>query len=398
MIQFSLPKVASQALHRLNAAGYEAFVVGGCVRDRLLEKAPYDWDITTSAIPEQIMAVFQNERVIPTGIQHGTVTVILEGNPLEITTYRIDGCYSDGRHPDDVVFATSLEADLCRRDFTVNAMAYHPVMGLIDPYGGYADLIAGRIRCVGDAVSRFQEDALRIIRALRFSAVLGFTIDDNTHRAIEAMASALSLVAVERITAELKKLLCGDGCSAVLKKYHGVLSAYLPRPTTQQLNAIQALPNQVSLRLAALFSENGHKISAVQDHLHKLKLDNALCREVTSLVVWQQTLPLIPERAVVLQALRKTGPYGLRDLLLLQKALHPENLPLLSAVQHMAEALLEADVCYSLAQLQVTGDDLLAVGIPPGKCIGFMLEQLLTAVINGECMNDKESLLAFAKK
>ena len=226
-----LPIYVQTALQKLNTAGHKAYIVGGCVRDSLIGRTPNDWDITTDALPEQIIAIFANDRVIPTGIQHGTVTVLLDGQPLEITTYRIDGKYSDNRRPDSVSFTQSLQEDLLRRDFTINAMAYHPKIGIVDCYSGLADLSSQRLVCVGDPEKRFAEDALRILRALRFSAQFGFSIEKMTAKAIHRLAPLLRGISAERIQAELSKMLCGEHVRSVMLNYSDVLSVILPEIT-----------------------------------------------------------------------------------------------------------------------------------------------------------------------
>ena len=216
-VHIDLPVAVSSAIQKLNSAGFEAYAVGGCIRDSLLEYQPDDWDITTSATPSEMQAVFAEYRTVETGLQHGTLMVLLDGMSLEITTYRVDGTYSDGRHPDGVSFTRALSEDLRRRDFTINAMAYHPKTGLVDLYDGQADLAAAIIRCVGEPYRRFEEDALRILRALRFSSTLGFAMDDATAQALRALSSTLTKVSVERITTEFVKLLCGKDAENVLR-------------------------------------------------------------------------------------------------------------------------------------------------------------------------------------
>ena len=225
---FTLPSYVSLALEKLNNHGFEAYVVGGCVRDSLMGRAPNDWDITTDALPEQLLSTFAEYRVIPTGLQHGTVTVLIDDHPLEITTYRIDGTYSDNRHPDSVSFTRSLREDLARRDFTINALAYHPQTGIVDHFSGLADLDNRQIVCVGDPEKRFTEDALRILRALRFSAQFGFPIEKMTAKAIHRLAPLLRRIAVERVQSELVKLLCGEYVRDVMLAFPDVIGIILP--------------------------------------------------------------------------------------------------------------------------------------------------------------------------
>ena len=271
---FPMLTQAAQAIERLRAAGHEAWIVGGCVRDVLLGRTPTDYDLTTSALPEETEAVFAGERLIETGLQHGTVTVLLEGVPLEITTYRVDGGYTDARHPDGVTFTRSLREDAARRDFTINAMAYAPGEGLQDFFGGQADLSAGVIRAVGEADRRFQEDALRILRAIRFASVLGFELDPETDAAGRRNAPLLQKISVERVFVELSKLLCGPGAGKILRAYPDILGVVLPELTptvgfaqhnvhhcydvyTHTAVAVDHVPPEVTLRLAALFHDLG---------------------------------------------------------------------------------------------------------------------------------------------
>ena len=229
--QFPMLPQAAQAIQQLQEAGYEAWIVGGCVRDFLLGRTPTDYDLTTSALPKETEAVFAGEKLIETGLQHGTVTVVLDGVPLEITTYRVDGGYTDARHPDGVTFTRSLREDAARRDFTINAMAYAPGAGLQDFFGGQEDLSAGVIRAVGDPDRRFQEDALRILRAIRFASVLGFELDPGTDAAARRNAHLLTKISVERVFVELGKLLCGPGAGKILLAYPDILGVVFPELT-----------------------------------------------------------------------------------------------------------------------------------------------------------------------
>ena len=274
MEAFAIPSYARTALDRLTAAGHEAWLVGGCVRDLLLGRTPGDYDITTAALPEETEGVFAGEQLIETGLRHGTVTVVLEGCPLEITTYRVDGTYADARHPDQVTFTRSLREDAARRDFTVNAMAYHPDRGLWDGFGGRADLEKGLLRCVGDPETRFREDALRILRAVRFASVLGFTLEPATAEAARRTAPLLGQIAPERLSAELTKLLCGPGAGTVLGEYPDILGALIPELgpmvgfdqrnlhhchdlLTHTAAAVDNIPPDPALRLAMLLHDVG---------------------------------------------------------------------------------------------------------------------------------------------
>ena len=303
-----LPDAVLQAIQTLNNAGFEAYAVGGCVRDSLLGKTPLDWDVTTSATPAEMQAVFTDFKTVETGLQHGTLTVLVDDIPLEITTYRVDGNYSDGRHPDKVSFTSSLQEDLRRRDFTINAMAYHPIDGVIDPFDGQADLERKTIQCVGVPTERFSEDALRIIRALRFSAVLGFDITEETATALRQLSPTLCKVSVERIGAELQKLLCGEYAERVCREYYTVLALFVPKLNAHTDYRLLSLVKPVlRSRLAALFY--GADVSAVEaeNALRHLRMGNKIIREVP-LVLTLFAKGIYTEDAYILRLLNRLGP------------------------------------------------------------------------------------------
>lgn len=436
---FPMLPQAAQAIERLRAAGHEAWIVGGCVRDVLLGRTPTDYDLTTSALPEETEAVFAGERLIETGLQHGTVTVVLEGVPLEITTYRVDGGYTDARHPDGVTFTRSLREDAARRDFTINAMAYAPGEGLLDPFGGQQDLAQGVIRCVGDPMQRMTEDALRILRALRFSAVLGFGLDPATARAAFCQRGLLARVSKERIASELCKLLCGRAAGRVLLEFPQVLAVFLPELEAQlgfdqctphhsfdlythTARTVAGVPQEAPLRLAALLHDiakpacftkdedgighfYGHAAQGAamaEEITHRLRLDSATCTRVTQLVKWHDT-QINPEARAVKRALRRMTPPVLFQLLALQRAdrrgakIESVDLSDLDEVQALAEELLREDACFSLRDLAINGNDLLQAGVAPGKPVGAALAGLLDAVIDGKAENTKQALLAYLK-
>ncbi|MBQ9860388.1 MAG: HD domain-containing protein [Clostridia bacterium] len=442
MIQMNLPNPVMHALQRLNEAGFEAYVVGGCVRDSLLGKEPEDWDITTNALPTQTKAVFADQRTIETGISHGTVTVLYDGMPLEITTYRIDGEYTDGRRPDSITFSTSLREDLRRRDFTINALAYHPKEGVIDHFSGLADLDAGHICCVGDPHLRFTEDALRIARALRFSAALGFKIEKVTATAIHKLAPLLRKVSVERISTELKKLLCGKDARRVLLEFSDVLTVMLPelQPMMglQQENpyhhlsvyehtveTVAAVPATPLLRLTMLFHDvgkpncytrdlqgfdhfRGHPpISAAiaEQTLERLHFDRQTIHHVKKLILHHDDTLSITDKALK-QLLNRMGPELAPLLVEVQKAdvwgQHPdkrdERLIFLDSLKARLSELIEQNACYSVKGLAITGEDLLKIGYSAGPKVGNALQSLLDAVIDGSCPNEPNSLLKLAKE
>lgn len=428
----------------LEKKGHEAWVVGGCVRDAFLGKEPKDWDICTSARPEEIMEVFSGDssdyHTVPTGLKHGTVTVVFRGMPYEVTTYRIDGAYQDHRHPDEVRFVDSVDEDLSRRDFTINSMAYHPVRGLRDPFHGEDDLKKGIIRCVGVSEKRFEEDALRILRGLRFASVLGFSIDHDTDAAIRRLYPTLSMVASERIQTELVKLLCGEGAGQILRTYPEVVVHILPELRDcigfeqhnphhlydvyeHTVRAVDASPKEKVLRLTMLFHDTGKPGTFQMDdagigHMHgHEKLSAALAlqamdrlrmdiktRDQVELLVLHHDISLSPDRKLLLRRLNQLGEESFLQLLEVQRAdetakgtveqkkIELRHDEMLSALQ----ALLAEKPCYTLSSLQVRGGDMMELGLR-GKEIGQMLETLLQNVMNGTVDNVKEELLSFAR-
>lgn len=383
-----MPACPRAAIARLNAAGYEAFAVGGCVRDALLGLSPKDWDIATMALPREVETVFADCRVVETGLRHGTVTVFFDGQPLEITTYRVDGAYADGRHPDGVIFTPSLSEDLKRRDFTVNAMAWHPESGLFDPFDGKNDLRNGVLRCVGEAACRFHEDALRILRALRFAAELGFDIAPDTACAMRELSGRLTLISRERIAAELLRALNGINAVPVLQAFDTVLLAALPdypaAALPEALHALAILPRgDTVLRLAALLSPCGE---AGARALASLKPSRALYSQVLALTaaagedISRAELPLWLARLGETQLRRLLTLQGRDDLLSCLPALLAQHPPL------------------TLGELQINGRDLTAAGLPAGAELGRTLNALHRRVLLGELSNERGALLAAATK
>ncbi len=391
----TLPKDVLTLMATLARAGHRAYAVGGCVRDALRGAMPDDWDLCTDALPDEVAACFPAERVLPTGIQHGTVTVLIDHRPYEITTFRVDGTYRDHRRPDSVRFVCDLHADLGRRDFTINAMAYHPDEGLIDPFGGQADLHARVVRCVGAPWLRFGEDALRILRALRFAAVLGFTLDKPTAQAAQKRCASLRHVAVERVRVELDKLLCGADAAPVLRKFPDIVHTIAPQLCCKapdwaaRTDTLAQLPSQLPLRLAALLV--GVDSEQVAAYFASLRYD-ARTAEATQTILAAHALPLTGDAPTLLNALRRTNPNAVRGALLLCGAQGAE----VAEAQALLERLLLDGACYRAAQLAVGGKDLLALGISPGPEVGRILSTLLDAVIAGEVVNEKSALLANA--
>ena len=440
-LYFSLPQSVLTALRLLSEGGYEAYAVGGAVRDLLRGEAPHDDDIATSATPDEMENVFKDFRTVKTGIKHGTLTVLIEGDAIEITTYRVDGAYTDARHPDSVTFTRSLREDAARRDFTVNAMAYHPDLGLRDFFGGEADIKAGVLRAVGDARLRFTEDALRILRALRFSAVLGYQIEEKTASAIHLLKENLTEVAPERIREEFIKLLTAKDADRVLCEYADVICVFLPeiRPLfgfaqknphhdydawEHTLRALAATPGDKVLRLAALFHDIGkphcfslgidgvghfyghaEKSAAIADSVMQgLRFDNETRARVVLLVRTHDVVPM-PETKQFTRIRSRHGDEFLFNWLTLvradrtgqRKALSPEAQSTLLAAETAAKALVESEARISLATLAVRGDDIIPLGYR-GKEIGDALALALDAVIDGKVENEKSALLGFLAK
>lgn len=387
-MQLNLPQGAACVLKRLNAAGYEAYAVGGCVRDMLRGVAPHDYDICTSAHPEETKRCFCTERVVETGLAHGTVTVLMQGEAYEITTFRTDGQYLDGRHPQSVSFTDDLTEDLRRRDFTINAMAYHPVQGLRDPFGGQRDIARRVIRCVGVPEQRFCEDALRILRALRFAAELGYAIEENTARAMRELAGRLGLISRERIAAELLRALEGANAVPVLRAFESVvLSAlpdYPPEALPAALLALEKLPcGDRVLRMAALLAPSGQAAQAV---LASLKPSRAFAAQVLTLVELADT------------------PISQPDMPLWLSKLGQEQLHRLLTMQHRTQllailpALAAQPLPWQMRQLAVNGRDLQQAGLTSGAQIGRMLSLLHRQVLLGEIPNEKAALMQAAQK
>lgn len=399
-ISFPLDPGAAALLTRLHAAGYAAYAVGGCVRDSLLGQTPHDWDLCTSATPEQVLELFGEAHCIPTGLQHGTVTVKHGGELYEITTFRTEGAYSDGRHPDHVAFVPDVKEDLARRDFTINAMAYNAEEGLIDPFGGQNDLAAGIVRAVGEPQRRFEEDALRILRLYRFAARFGFAIDPATGQAARALCRHLDCVSEERIAEELSRLLAAPAPGAYLEAE--VLAVIFPEldaaelPESRRiLDALEPGMEHVPVRLAALLCPLGEV--GARAALKRLKCSNALTGTVATLV--REAAAGMPGAALTLTAKRFLSRYDLAmitDLTALCSAQHPEQAEAFAALQQEAARLVETNACCRINQLAVNGRDLMDAGVRPGPGLRRVLDALLEQVLTGQLPNEKAALLAAA--
>ena len=443
-----LPRPVSDLISRLEQAGFSAYAVGGCVRDTLLSHDPHDWDLCTSARPEQMMEVFRGEHVVETGLKHGTLTVVLDHIPYEITTFRTDGSYTDHRHPDSVTFVDDVAGDLSRRDFTVNAMAYSPHTGLVDLFGGREDLDRGVIRCVGIPEERFREDALRILRALRFASVFDFSIDPETEKALRLLASSLSNVAAERIREEFFKLLCGPGAGRILRAFPDVLSRIVPEISTMvgydQLNhhhsydlwehtvqGLENVPAEPDLRLTMLLHDTGKPAVRVMDEngeahyrdhqaasaeIAERVTDSLRCdRETRDRVIRLVRYHDIPlrtdsgevnlDRSFLLHRLNKFGEKDLRALFLIHRAdriatgYSTRGKEDRRMAERMAalDALLAEQPCFTLKDLALNGNDLKAFGLK-GPALGEALQQLLEAVMDGRVPNEKDALNNFVTK
>ena len=399
-ISFPLDPGAAALLTRLHAAGHAAYAVGGCVRDSLLGQTPHDWDLCTSATPEQVLELFGEAHCIPTGLQHGTVTVKHGGELYEITTFRTEGAYSDGRHPDHVAFVPDVKEDLARRDFTINAMAYNAEEGLIDPFGGQNDLAAGIVRAVGEPQRRFEEDALRILRLYRFAARFRFAIDPATGQAARALCRHLDCVSEERIAEELSRLLAAPAPGAYLEAE--VLAVIFPEldaaelPESRRiLDALEPGMEHVPVRLAARLCPLGE--AGARAALRRLKCSNALTGTVATLV--REAAAEMPGAALTLTARRFLSRYDLAtitDLTALCSARHPEQAEAFAALQQEAARLVETNACCRINQLAVNGRDLMDAGVRPGPGLRRVLDTLLEQVLTGQLPNEKAALLAAA--
>ncbi|MDW7656260.1 MAG: hypothetical protein SCM11_03690 [Bacillota bacterium] len=455
-MQFAIPSAVYKALMHLSSHGFSACLVGGCVRALLMNSKPNDYDIATNALPEQILTLFSRYKTIDTGIAHGTVMVVIDHYPIEITTFRVDGLYSDRRRPDQVSFTDRLEADLSRRDFTINAMAWSipPTTALIDlsqgnsvtldfeqdqiidPFNGRQDIKNRLIRCVGQADIRFSEDALRILRALRFAATLGFALEAQTAESIHRNAPYLKQIARERVLAELQQLLCGAWAEPVLSNFFDVLATIMPElllltGRSQQdvdrqrhtIATVISVPAVFSLRMAALLlnaarmpmqaSKSGANrigqddpvdLVTVASALDRLHADRATIRHVMGILQVQGNLPE-PTLQAVKHWLRNITPETAQDGLTLRKAdllasesCQQADLVIIDQITHLVRRILAEKQCFRLQDLAVNGNDLLQLGLSSGHVVGLILERLLVQVIEGQYKNDKTELLQAAKR
>lgn len=444
-----IPKQIKSILVRLQDSGYSAYAVGGCVRDKILRAEPKDWDITTSALPDEVKDIFSDLPVIETGIKHGTVTVLAGKKriPVEITTFRTEFGYSDNRRPDRVEFVSDIKSDLSRRDFTMNALAFdgNKQSGVLDVFGGIDDIKNRCIRCVGNPVQRFEEDALRILRALRFAAVLGFDIEENTAAAIHETKHLLENIAAERIFSEFKKLICGVDCTLILREFRDVIAVFIPEikdmfdfPQNTKyhcydvwehtLHSIDGVKRDAVLRTAMLFHDAGkpkchtceitgdgrtvdhfYAHAAVSEKyasaaLKRLKVDNEFYSSVTELVKYHGDM-IVPTKKSISRRLSKIGETRMRQLLAVKRAdtlaqshkFRAERLIELDSIIRILNELIESNSCVGLKQLEVNGNDCINLGYR-GREIGEVLNAVLNAVIDERIHNDREEIFEFIKK
>lgn len=440
-MQIRLPEKVHNIINTLEEAGYEAYAVGGCVRDSVLGRTPDDWDITTSAKPDEMKRLFP--RTVDTGIKHGTVTVLLGGEGFEVTTYRIDGTYEDGRHPSEVTFTASLKEDLRRRDFTINAMAYNERDGLVDLYGGLADIENQVIRCVGNAEERFDEDALRMLRAVRFSAQLGYRIDETTGEAIKALAPNLQKISAERIQVELVKLVISPHPDYLRNAYElGITAQVLPEfdlcmETPQRhkhhcydvgehiLHSMLGVEPDKVLRLGMLFHDIGKPQTLTIDPdgtthnkrhpfegekitrkvMRRLKFDNDTTDKVTKLVLYHD-YDIAPTEAGVRRAVNRIGEEIFPMIFTVRRAdiaaqsdyMREEKLAKVAYIEKLYRGILSRKEAVTLKDLAISGNDLIAEGMPPGRQIGETLSALLERVLDDPSLNTKEILLKLYKE
>jgi tRNA nucleotidyltransferase (CCA-adding enzyme) len=458
--KMDLPDEVRIAIDSLERHGYEAYVVGGCVRDSLMGRTPHDWDITTNATPDMIQEVFRGYRQALDGLKHGTVTIIIDRKPVEITTYRIDGKYSDGRRPDRITFTSDLTEDLARRDFTINACAYGRG-GLIDPFSGAHDITDRSVRAVGDPVARFEEDALRILRAMRFASELSFSVESQTKKAMHECKHMLAKISQERITDELSKLLLGNNVGNVLEEFRDILLFIIPElqplasasghsrnrsdPLGLSIRAIALAELNLPLRIALLLrgidrfrssdcssEKNGDILplnssgpaqtsdvpsKVTETVLRRMRFPNQIIKQVTIITHYTDRI-IDPDPIAVKRVLRKTGTGAFRLIIdakrsvALSKSISKVNSKTQKSMrpcggishheydllENILDNIIEQNECFSLSDLAVSGKDLGEIGVPEGKIIGETLNSLLDLVIGGKVENKKDALLAEARK
>ena len=403
MIAINMPKDVKYIINALEKNGYEAYAVGGCVRDAIIGKEPNDWDITTNATPMQVKKLFKH--TIDTGIQHGTVTIMIHKVGYEVTTYRIDGKYADGRHPDKVEFTASLEEDLKRRDFTINAMAYNDTKGIIDLFGGIEDLKEGIVKCVGNPYNRFDEDALRILRAFRFAAVLNFEVEEKTKKAAGDLAENLNKISKERIRTELDKLIMSDTPEKLMEARKCGLLKYILSEVEDDINIelVKAMPKNNYMKWAALlYHREEEEVSKI---LKKLKFDNKTVNICKRIVGYSKDFRNIYKENVRVAA-HEVGVDIFDKFLEFSKVCinlqdwkggeYPDNSDYINNIEHLYKKVIDDGDCLSLKELAVKGGDLMEIGVPKGAKLGEILNILLYKVLDNPKYNNREKLLEIA--
>ena len=398
-----MPKHVKYIINTLEKNGYEAYAVGGCVRDAIIGKEPNDWDITTNATPMQVKKLFKH--TIDTGIQHGTVTIMIDKVGYEVTTYRIDGKYADGRHPDKVEFTVSLEEDLKRRDFTINAMAYNDTKGIIDLFGGIEDLKEGIVKCVGNPYNRFDEDALRILRAFRFAAVLNFEVEEKTKKAAGDLAENLNKISKERIRTELDKLIMSDTPEKLMEARKCGLLKYILSEVEDDINIelVKAMPKNNYMKWAALlYHREEEEVSKI---LKKLKFDNKTVNICKRIVGYSKDFRNIYKENVRVAA-HEVGVDIFDKFLEFSKVCinlqdwkggeYPDNSDYINNIEHLYKKVIDDGDCLSLKELAVKGGDLMEIGVPKGAKLGEILNILLYKVLDNPKYNNREKLLEIA--
>lgn len=405
MIYAKLPKTAEKVILTLKSSGFEAYAVGGCVRDMIMGKTPADYDVTTNALPSEIKAVFRNYKTIDIGIKHGTVCVVADGTAVEITTYRTDGKYTDNRHPDKVVFSDNLHDDLCRRDFTVNALAYDGSQ-IIDEFGGVDDINRMIIKCVGNPQKRFEEDALRILRAVRFSSVLGFEIEYNTKKAIFNSFLLLDNISKERIFSEIQKMFCGENVKNVLAEYKGMfeyifgdISSYSVEEYEVSACMVSLSENNICMRLAAFlyFLPLNHAESI----LNKLKCSKKMKNEVM-LYIKRPNIDALNDFSQIRKYMFFEGEHQLKNSLelclvysLCISDFH--SVKKINIIKNNIDEILKLNLCYKISHLKINGSHICNANLASGNKVGAVLKSLLFAVIDGKVENEKNALLEYSE-
>lgn len=442
MVKLTIKPEANHIIHRLQAHGYEAFAVGGCVRNALLGLCPHDWDICTNAKPDEMRAVFADYVTHDFGLKHGTLVVMMGEEPYEVTTYRVDGVYADNRHPEQVSFTDNLTLDLSRRDFTVNAMAYNDEQGFVDPFSGREDLKNGILRCVGNPDKRFNEDSLRIMRGVRFAATYGFAVEQETAAAIHRNAALLHRIAAERIRVELTGAVCGEHVLPVFAEFRDVLATVIPELREafdfeqknkhhcydvweHILHAVAAIGRDPLLRVTMLLHDIGKPRACTTDKYgsRHFKGHQQISADMASVILKRMTFPnaftadclqLIIAHDIrfdgtqrqVKRVLQKLGEANMRRLFAVQRAdvsaqsdyHRAEKLAAVATAERQFEELVRSRACVALRDLAVNGSDLMAIGYQEGRAVGTALNRLLDAVIDGQLPNEREKLLRAAEQ